>query len=47
MYRNGCGYPDPTAFKALSNIRREEKKVARNKNDKISGKRKKEVKKHG
>ena len=39
MYRNGYGYPDPTAFAALSNIRREEKKAERERRGKTNGKR--------
>lgn len=38
MYRNGFGYPDPTAFQALSNIRREEKRAEREKKYKTNGK---------
>ena len=35
MYRNGFGYADPTAFKALSNIRREEKRRKRTDKSKL------------
>ena len=44
MYRNGSGYPDPTAFAALSNIRRDEKKAEREKKGKTRGKRRRRKK---
>ncbi len=47
MYKNGSGYADPTAFLALSNIRREEKKKEREKKDKTYRKRRKNRRNHG
>ena len=47
MYRNASGYADPTAFQAISNIRREERRIEREKKDKTCGKRTKNRRKHG